>query len=229
MTTRQPHPHDALSDLELLAGWRAGDRSMGSSLYKRYADPIAGFFRRNLRDRAEAEDYTHETFIALRASKADITNVSGYLFQIAFYKFTRYLRKLKGLPELREGEEDGFDCVASELLPDPEFVRLQREDTRLLLRALRRLNLGQQQVLELSFWEQKPAPEIAAILGIPPGTVASRIREAKKRLDVLIQELADSQEAFRATTMTIAEWQRGILQDLPEPPDGAPEPPKGKK
>lgn len=226
MTTRQPHPHDALSDLELLAGWRAGDRSMGSSLYKRYADPIAGFFRRNLRDRAEAEDYTHETFIALRASKAEIESVSGYLFRIAFFKFTRYLRNLKGLPELREGEDDGFDGVAGEILPDSEFICSQREDMRLLLRAIRRLTLSHQQVLELSFWEHRSGPEIAAILGIPLGTVASRLREAKKDLEVLVPKLADSQEAVRATTLTLAEWQLGIQQDLPAaPPDG----PRSKK
>lgn len=52
MTTRPPHPHDALSDLDLLAGWRAGDRAMGSTLYRRHADRIAGVFRCNLRDRS---------------------------------------------------------------------------------------------------------------------------------------------------------------------------------
>lgn len=232
MNTRPPGPHDHLTDLELLAGWRLGDRSMGSALYKRYAEPIAAFFRRNLRNRAEAEDFTHETFIALRESKAEIENVSGYLFQIAFFKFTRYLRKLKGLPELAEGDDDPLEHVAGEIIPDPEFVRSQREETRLLLRAIRQLALIHQQVLELSFWENKTAPEIAAILRIPIGTVASRLLHAKKNLNVKLQELADSQEAFRATTMTIGEWQRRIQEEInTAPPDegSPPQKPKGKK
>lgn len=214
MNTRPPDPFEDVTDLELLAGWRRGDRNMGSALYKRFAEPIAGFFRRNLRNRAEVEDLTQETFIALREATAEIENVSGYLFRIAFYKFTRYLRKLKGLPELALGEEDSLEHVASELSPDPEFVRLQREETRLLIRAIRSLALIHQQVLELSFWENKTGPEIAAILNVPLGTVASRLKHAKANLDVQLQKLAGSQEAFRATTMSIAEWQQRVQAEL---------------
>jgi RNA polymerase sigma factor (sigma-70 family) len=205
-----------LSDLELLAGWRGGDRNMGSVLYKRYAEPIAGFFRRNLRNRAEVEDLTQETFIALRGSTSVIENVSGFLFRIAFFKFTHYLRRIKGLPEVADGHDD-LEHIAGELTPDPEFVQSQREDTRLLLRSIRRLSLIHQQVLELSFWEGKSGPEIAAILDVPIGTVASRLRHAKSKLDEKRTELADSLEALRATTMTVAQWQQNILADLNHP------------
>lgn len=213
MTIRLPH-HE-LSDRELLAGWRAGDRGMGSILYKRHADSIAGFFRRNLRNRAEVEDLTQETFIALRESTTEIENVSGYLFRIGFYKFTRYLRKLKGgRLELADSDDDVLEHVAGEITPDPEFVRAQREDTRLLLRAIRRLALIHQQVLELSFWEQKTNPEIAAILNIPLGTAASRLKHAKANLDAKLRELAESQEALRTTTMAVAEWQKRLHDGL---------------
>jgi DNA-directed RNA polymerase specialized sigma24 family protein len=81
MTSRPP---DSRTDQDLLAGWRAGDRSMGSALYHRYADSIAGFFRRNVHDRDHVQDLTQDTFLALRESTADIENVTGYLFRIAF-------------------------------------------------------------------------------------------------------------------------------------------------
>ena len=201
------------TDLDLLVGWRSGDRNMGSVLYKRYADPIAGFFRRNLRDRGEVEDLTQETFIGLRQSKSVVENVSGFLFRIAFFKFTHYLRRIKGLPEVADGHDD-LEHIAGDLTPDPEFVRSQREDTRLLLRSIRRLSLIHQQVLELSFWEGKSGPEIAAILDVPIGTVASRLKHAKSKLDAKRTELASSQEALRATTLTVAQWQQNIRADL---------------
>ncbi len=201
------------TDLDLLVGWRSGDRNMGSVLYKRYADPIAGFFRRNLRDRGEVEDLTQETFIGLRQSKSVVENVSGFLFRIAFFKFTHYLRRIKGLPEVADGHDD-LEHIAGDLTPDPEFVRSQREDTRLLLRSIRRLSLIHQQALELSFWEGKSGPEIAAILDVPIGTVASRLKHAKSKLDAKRTELASSQEALRATTLTVAQWQQNIRADL---------------
>lgn len=206
-------PHDDRSDLELLAGWRQGDRNMGSALYQRYAQPISSFFRRNVRERADVEELTQETFIALRESRSAIEHVSGYLFQIAKFKLIRHIRKAQGLPEVGD---DGalMDMIAGELLPEPEYVQAQREDTRLLLRAIRRLPLKQQLVIELSFWADRSGPEIADILGIPLGTVASRLRHAKANLELLLKELADSQESLRATTTTLDQWRAGLREFL---------------
>ena len=82
------------------------------------------------------------------------------------------------------------------------------------MRSIRRLSLIHQQVLELSFWEGKSGPEIAAILDVPIGTVASRLKHAKSKLDAKRTELASSQEALRATTLTVAQWQQNIRADL---------------
>jgi RNA polymerase sigma-70 factor (ECF subfamily) len=56
--------------------------------------------------------------------------------------------------------------------------------------AMRRLSAEQSKVIELSFFEEKPHPEIASALGIPLGTVKSRIRLAMNRLRELLGDLA---------------------------------------
>lgn len=205
---------DDPTDHELLARWRAGDKEAGSTLVRRHIEAIAAFFRRNIYDRSEVEDLTQETFMALQQSTADIENVSGYLYRIAFFKFTRHLRRRKNLPDHASDPGDDLEHIAGELTPDPEYVLSQREDTRLLLRAIRRLPLIHQQVLELSFWDHKNGPEIAAILDIPIGTVASRLRNAQQNLDKKLRELADSPEALRATTMTVSQWRQRIKGDI---------------
>ncbi|MCY0987225.1 sigma-70 family RNA polymerase sigma factor [Nannocystis sp. ILAH1] len=196
---------DALTDLELLARWRAGDHAMGSALYRRYAPAITSFFRRNARDRADVEELAQETFIALRRSNSAVENVSAYLFQIAKFKLIGYIRKFSGLPDLMDEAAD-LEQVGGEFVPEPEYIQAQREDTRLLLRAIRRLPLKHQLVIELSFWAEKTGPEIAEILAIPVGTVASRLRQAKACLVDKLRELADSHEALRATTTTVDQW-----------------------
>lgn len=210
-----PRSPDPRTDLDLLAGWRDGDRGMGSVLYRRYADPIAAFFRRNVHDRGHVEDLTQDTFLALRESTVPIESVSGYLFRIAFFKFTRYLRKRRGLPELG-GEGDDLDQVAADIVPDPEYYTEQRMETRLLLRAIRRLAFIHQQVLELHFWAEKTGPEIAGILGIPEGTVRSRLRLAERNLDAKLKELATTDEALRTTTTSLETWRARLHAELDE-------------
>lgn len=209
-------PSDTRTDQVLLAGWRAGDRSMGSALYRRYADPIAAFFRRNVHDRDHVQDLTQDTFLALRESTADIENVSGYLFRIAFFKFTRYLRKRRGLPELG-GEDDDLDQIAADIVPDPEYFTEQRMEARLLLRAIRRLAFIHQQVLELHFWAEKTGAEIAEILGIPEGTVRSRLGHAERNLDKKLKELADTDASLRTTTTSLAAWRARLQAELAGP------------
>lgn len=218
-----PHPPDPRSDLDLLAGWRAGDRGMGSALYRRYADPIAAFFRRNLHDRSHVEDLTQDTFLALRESTTPIENVAAYLFRIAFFKFTRYLRKRRGLPEAG-GEGEDLDQIAADIVPDPEYFTEQRMELRLLLRAIRRLAFIYQQVLELHIWAELTGRQIAEVLGISEGTVRSRLRNADKYLHEKLTELADTHEALRATTTSLETWRARVQAELADPPAEQPQP-----
>jgi RNA polymerase sigma factor (sigma-70 family) len=63
------------------------------------------------------------------------------------------------------------------------------QDAARINSAVERLSMEQSMVVRLSFIEEKPHPEIASLLGIPLGTVKSRIRLAMNRLrDILDEE-----------------------------------------
>lgn len=207
--------HEHLSDLELLAGWRRGDRDMAGALYQRYVLGISNFFRRNVYDRSQVEVLTQETFIALLESRTEIGNFQAWLFRTAFYKFTRYLRDRRGEPVLDEEITlADTERPAADYVPDPEYVEAQREDKRLLMRAIRRLAPKYQWVLELSYWEGKSALEVAEILGLPEGTVRSRLRLAREALDAQLAALATSAEALRESTMSTAAWQQKVQAEI---------------
>lgn len=216
---------EQLSDLDLLAGWRRGDRNMGNVLYYRYAARISGFFRRNVYDRSQVESLTQDTFMALFESRSTIQDLQAYLFRTAFYKFTHYIRQRRGLP-LHDDEATLADTErpASDFIPDPEYVQSQREDKRLLMRAIRRLSPKYQWVLELSFWEELPAHAIAQTLGLPEGTIRSRLRLAKVALDEKLAELAGSPEALKESTMSTATWQLKIQTEILESSELGPQP-----
>lgn len=58
----------------------------------------------------------------------------------------------------------------------------RRQQLQVLYAALQALPLDLQITLELFYWEELPAIEIGSILGVPEGTVRSRLRRARQRL-----------------------------------------------
>jgi RNA polymerase sigma-70 factor (ECF subfamily) len=60
-----PVSADALDDLALLDAIRAGDEAAFTLLYERYFDRVFNFTYARLRNRADAEEVTQETFIAV--------------------------------------------------------------------------------------------------------------------------------------------------------------------
>jgi RNA polymerase sigma-70 factor (ECF subfamily) len=88
----------------------------------------------------------------------------------------------------------------------PEDWMVAKREQRRLLRALRRLPLGLQIVLELRYWEQLSGREIAGVLEVPLGTVKSRILAGRVALRRLIEELAESPDELRSTMDSLEGW-----------------------
>ena len=71
-------------------------------------------------------------------------------------------------------------------LSDTDVITAESE--QLTRQCLSRLSPEQQRVVTLSFFEDKAHPEIAEALGIPLGTVKSRLRLALKHLKTMLED-----------------------------------------
>jgi RNA polymerase sigma factor (sigma-70 family) len=81
------------------------------------------------------------------------------------------------------GTRLGFARVTLRDLGTSASQRVARDlDRERLLETLASLPLHEQVALELYYWEEMSAPEIAETLGVPEGTVRTRIRSARLRL-----------------------------------------------
>lgn len=208
--------HDKLTDLELFLGWRGGDRSMGSAFFLRLGPKLANYFRRNVYDRSKVEELVQETFLAaINSRHIEVTNPRAYLFGIASHIFSRFIRGRRR-DQGRLDDRDIDEQPIHDLDPDPEFIRLQRDEDRLFMKGIRKLPFEQQLVIELSFWENMSGREIAEALDIPEGTVRSRIRLGRKHLKALLQQLAESPEQFKTATISFTRWQRQIHEHMAE-------------
>lgn len=147
-------------------------------MYDEHGPALLRYLRRLTGHAATAEDLMQETFVqALRAPERldAVVSPKAWLFTIARNLGLNSLRARRKTQPLVEA------IAAPETAVDP-----RRED---LLAAIAALPNDQRETLELRLREELSYAEIADVLGIPVGTVRSRLHIAVKRLrDAMIEE-----------------------------------------
>src|SRR5262245_42132778 len=166
------------------------DRAAYRKLFEFFAPRIKGYLMRTGSNSVEAEEIAQEAMIVLwhKAGRFDpgTTGAAGWIFTIA-----RNLR----IDVVRRGlrAERLLKDIESEYLPeiaDSRETAFGRDQEALHVEAaLRELPSQQSEIIRLSFLEERPHSEIAALLGIPLGTVKSRARLAMNRLRELLDDM----------------------------------------
>jgi RNA polymerase sigma-70 factor (ECF subfamily) len=195
---------DRYSDEELLARHQAGNTGAFDELVHRYAPELYRFLARFTGNPSAAEDVLQETLLQAHqsAERFDVTRrLRPWLFTIAANKARDWLRSQRRRTEVSLDAEVGGDSDESisfaeifegrEALPEDMIgVAEQREMVR---RVVEQLPTGLRQVLVLGYFQQLPYKEIAQIVGVPVGTVKSRLHTALKRFAILWYEQVDKQ------------------------------------
>jgi RNA polymerase sigma factor (sigma-70 family) len=206
----------ASSDIELVHAWQGGDARAGSELFDRHFDVLYRFLVSKVGE--AADDLVQQTFTACIRGKVAYRGESSfraYLFAIARHELYRFLER-----RAREGPPcDVAELSLHDLGTSPSSAVARKEDERVLLEALRRLPLQQQLVVELYYVEHLRGHDLVAALGIPAGTVRSRLRLALERLRHELEAIAQSPTCLESTQMTLDRWALllGRAMDEPEP------------
>ncbi len=197
------------SDAELLEAWRRGDAGAGEALFARHYQPVARFFRNKVGPDRVA-DLIQETFMAsveARDRVQDSASFRAYLLRIAYHMFCKHLRRSY------RRNETALDTVAIvDIDPTPSAVIARAQEQRLLLEGLRAISINYQVVLELHYWEDLSTMEIAEVLGIPPGTVRSRLQRARDALEAAMTRIARSREVLESTLTRLDDWAAGCVR-----------------
>jgi RNA polymerase sigma-70 factor (ECF subfamily) len=182
-------PDDA-QDRDLMARVQAGDVEAFEKLYGRYAQPLINFFFQMCYDRTAAEDYLQETFLRVwraRETYRPIGKVSTWLFQIAKNYWFNEREKLKlrpfhGVAGGDEAQSQWAHVADRSPGASPDAAARAREAADAIARAVGGLSEKLRVVFVMARYQHLPYGEIAAILGIPVGTVKSRVALAEKTL-----------------------------------------------
>ena len=167
------------------------DRQAFAALFAYFAPRLKSFLLRSNITGSLAEEIVQETMLAVwqKASYFDPARagVSTWIFAIA---------RNQRIDRLRRDRERQIDSPGADLYeeqkdeaPSAEAAIVADEQANRLRQAMKALSAEQALILRLSFFLEKPHAEIARELGIPLGTVKSRVRLAIGHLRSLLSDL----------------------------------------
>jgi RNA polymerase sigma-70 factor (ECF subfamily) len=190
------------SDEELVEDYLDGDVGAFRVLIERYHDPLLSFLFRLLGNRQAAEDVFQDTFLQVHQSLESFDRTRSFkpwLFTIGANKGRDALRKhqrraavsLSLKPRDTEGEEL-VDLLQIEV-PGPD-ARMESEETSAMVqRAVDAIPPRLREILLLAYFQRFSYTQIADQLGIPVGTVKSRLHSAVAAFAKQWQEQVEAQ------------------------------------
>ncbi|MCK6552828.1 sigma-70 family RNA polymerase sigma factor [Myxococcota bacterium] len=171
---------------ELLAKAAAGDLRAQDELFDAWLPVVLRWCIRLGGPRVAHEDAAHDVFIVVLRKLDTLERADrfpAWLFGIT----RRVLRKHRGRAWVLRWAGSEVHEVADPH-QDPEGDYRRSETTRRVQVLLSSLPERQREVLVLCDLEERTAPEVAELLGIPLGTVASRLRLAREKFEKLARE-----------------------------------------
>jgi RNA polymerase sigma-70 factor (ECF subfamily) len=187
--SRAPERADeSSSECELLKGLVKGRDEAMSEIYRRHGGLVYRYSLRLIQDVSLAEEVTQEVFLALlkQAGQFDAErgSLSTWLCGIARRHVWKQLRMRNRHPAMPSDEE--LDEVES--LDEDLCEVLTRQETLLAVeRGIETLSADLREVIVLCAFEEMKYEDVAAVLGVPIGTVRSRLHRAKHRLALLLK------------------------------------------
>ena len=190
-----------LSDEALVALVARSDDLALAELYDRHGRVAFGLAFRVLRDRGLAEDTVQEAFLTLWRTSGrfvpERSKASTWILMLVHRRAVDRVRReaRRSAEPLDESAEQAGGPSADEAA----WLSLERSRVR---EALKTLPDPQREAIELAFFAGFTQSELADKLGVPLGTIKSRMFAGLARLRELLHETISEEERWRGTPST---------------------------
>jgi RNA polymerase sigma-70 factor, ECF subfamily len=173
------------SDEMLIARIVGGDRLAMQTLFARHRTGVYRWLLRYVGNEATAEDLLSDVFLDVwrQADRFQArSSVSTWLLAIARFKALSARRTRKDA-ELDETVE----ATVADPADNPEVVLEKKNRDALVRKALNNLTPEHKEIIDLVYYHEKSVDECAQILGVPSGTVKTRMFYARKKMAEMVK------------------------------------------
>jgi RNA polymerase sigma-70 factor (ECF subfamily) len=177
------------SDTYYVRRIQAGDAASFACLLDKYSRPVHSLIFKLIRNKEDAEELAQDVFMKvfkhIGAFKGD-SSFSTWIYKIAYHAAISEIRKKKH--EFLAIDEAMIENVSEERMADTFGSNDENEWTARLDAALARLLPDEQAIILFFYMEEKSVEEIAAITGLSPSNVKTRLHRIRKKLFIMLNE-----------------------------------------
>ena len=173
------------SDEMLIARIAGGDRLAMQTLFARHRTAVYRWLLRMVGNEATAEDLLSDVFLDVwrQAGRFQARSaVSTWLLAIARFKALSARRSRKDA-EL----DETIEATVADSTDNPEVVLQKKSRDQFVRTALTTLSLEHREIIDLVYYHDKSVDECAQILGVPSGTVKTRMFYARKKMAEMVK------------------------------------------
>jgi len=182
VSSAQKAPDEAL--IALIA---KGHKRAMELLFARHSVRVHRFVCRLTGDSLLAEEIVSDVFLAVWRGAENFevkSRVSTWLLAIARHKAIAVLRRRK---ELQLDDEDA--AAIADGANGPETSVQEANRSAIIQQCLQRLSPSHREIIDLVYYHEKSVAEAAQIVGIPEGTVKTRMLRARLRMAELLKDV----------------------------------------
>ncbi len=176
-----------IDDATLVARVAEGDRDALETVFQRHGGAVQSMALRVLRNEALAEDTVQDVFVGFWQAPERFDATRGtlrtYLLTLAHRRAVDTVRS----EQARFNREEKVPGDVPGSIEDEVWSRAVSDQVR---QAVESLSDGEREAIELAYFGHLTYIEVAERLGLPEGTVKSRIRAGMRRLSVALAEVS---------------------------------------
>ena len=196
---------DASDEKQLIAGLRNGDAASFEHLARAHSGRLLATARRLVRNEADAQDCVQDAFLqAFRGIEKfeERSSVGTWLHRIVVNAALTKIRARDRRPEEVSFDEllPHFDADGCRIEPEAglsasiETLLESRETSEFVRRSIEQLPEGYRNILIVRDIEGYDTEETAALLGLTPGAVKTRLHRARAALKTLLEPIMQGEE-----------------------------------
>ena len=186
----EPSPNDSRPERSLVVAAKNGNEQAFETLLKRHQQKVLAIVMRYVRVREDAEDIAQQSFQKAYIHLCEFqgeSSFSTWLTRIAINEALMFLRRIGAKREVSIDSIDGAQGGPASLeIPDananPETRYSQREEVRLLSKALGNVQPGLRAAITLFELSELSTRETARRMGLSVAAVKARVFRGKRQL-----------------------------------------------